>query len=278
MALRQMFFGQFLLDEEVIGEDDLHRAVELASEENSRIGALGVECGYLTETQVELIQLEQRQADLHFADLAVQLELLTREQSNDLLRKQRRRHKPIGEALVGLGVLEPGELEDLLDRYHLCQLDLDDVHLELPIELAEDDLAPYLIEYFPVLFRRITQIPMKLRAGRDWHGRSNLPFRVMQTIAGDCPMKIGIAACPELATRIANGLGEPCESVHERDEILDSLREFAEIFSDAGCRSVRRDGLSATAGRPELDRLPKLGFWFPATTPYGRGILVLSPA
>ncbi len=278
MAARQMFFGQFLLDEEVIGEVDLHRAVELASEENTRIGALAVDCGILTEPQVELVQLEQRQTDLHFADLAVQLELMTCEQSNELLRKQRRRHKPIGEALVELGVLEPGELDDLLDRYHLCELGLDDVHLELPVELAEDDLAPYLIEYFPVLFRRITQIPMKLQACRDWHGRSNLPYRVMQTIEGDCPLTIGIAACPDLATRIGNGLGGPSETAREREEMLGFVREFAEIFSDAGCRSIRRDGLPATVGHAEPDLLPKHGFWFPATTPYGRGILVLSPA
>jgi hypothetical protein len=277
MAARQMFFGQFLLDEEVIGEDDLHRAVELATEENSRIGALGVECGMLTETQVELIQLEQRQTDMPFASLAVQLELLTREQSDELLLKQRRRHKPIGEALVELGILETGELDDLLDRYHLCELNLDDAHLELPFELAEDDLAPYLIEYFPVLFRRITKIPMKMQSCREWHGRSNLPFRVMQTLEGDCPIQIGIAACPDLALRIANGLGEPSEGTREPEEVQDAVREFAEIFGDAGCRSVKRDGLPSKAGHAELDRLPKLGFWFPATTPYGRGILVLSP-
>jgi hypothetical protein len=275
--MSQMFFGQFLIDEEVISEDALRRAIELASEENPRIGALGIEIGYLTEVQVELIQLEQRRTDMRFADLGVQLELLTRDQAGALLREQRRRHKPIGEALVELGSLESGELDDLLDRYHLSQLDLDAAHLELPSELCEDDLAPYLVEHFPVLFRRITQLPMKLQAGRTWHGRSNLPFRVGVTIEGDCPMAIGIAACSDLATRIATGLGDRSAADPDREEPLGSVREFAEIFSDAGCRSVGRDGLRATTGDSEIDRLPKQGVWFPATTPFGRGILVLSP-
>ncbi len=276
--MSQMFFGQFLIDEEVISEDALRRAIELASEENPRIGALGIESGYLTEVQVELIQLEQRRTDMRFAELGVQLELLTRDQANALLREQRRRHKPIGEALVELGSLETGELDDLLDRYHLSQLDLDAAHLELPSELCEDDLAPYLVEYFPVLFRRITQLPMKLRGGQTWHGRSNLPFRVGVTIEGDCPITIGIAACSDLAARIATGLGDRSAADHDREEPLGSVREFAEIFSDAGCRSVRRDGLRATTRDSEIDRLPKRGVWFPATTPFGRGILVLSPA
>ncbi|MCH7868043.1 MAG: hypothetical protein IH881_10140 [Myxococcales bacterium] len=274
----QMFFGQFLIDEQVISDAALHQAIELATEENSRIGALGVERGYLSEAQVEVIQLEQRRTDMPFADLAVQLEMLTRDQSVALLQEQKRRHKPIGEALVQLGFLDTAELDDLLDRYHLCQLDLDAAHIGLPFELCDEDLFPYLVEYFPVLFRRITQIPMKLQAGRNFPGRSNLPFRVSVTIEGDCPVTIGIAACPELAARLATGLGGSSGPDLDREAVGEYVREFAEILCDAGCRSVRRDGLSARASQGECGQLPKQGFWFPATTPFGRGILVLDPA
>lgn len=267
----QMFFGQFLIDEQVIDGDALHQAIELASKENARIGALGIEKGFLCDAQVEVIQLEQRNADVLFADLAVELDMLTPDQATALVIEQKRRHKPIGEALVELGFLELAELDDLLDRYHLCQLDLDAAHLGLPFELCDDDLFPYLVEYFPVLFRRITQVPMKLQVGRNFPGRSNLPFRASVTIEGDCPVTIGIAACSELASRLATGLGHGSSSDPNGDEV----REFAEIFSDAGCRYVRRDGLSATAGEVQYGQLPEQGFWFPATTPFGRGILVL---
>jgi hypothetical protein len=269
-----MFFGQFLIDEQVINEDALHQAIDLAAKENARIGALGVEKGYLCESQVEVIQLEQRNADVLFADLAVELEMLTRDQATALVQEQKRRHKPIGEALVELGFLDASELDDLLDRYHLCQLDLDAAHLGLPFELCDDDLFAYLVAYFPVLFRRITQVPMKLQAGKNFPGRSNLPFRASVSIEGDCPVTIGIAACPELASRIATGLGDGSSSDPNGEEV----REFAEIFSDAGCRAVRRDGLSARAGEVRRGQLPKQGFWFPATTPFGRGMLVLDAA
>jgi hypothetical protein len=273
-----MFFGQFLLDEQVISEDALHRAIDLATEDNARVGALGVERGYLSEAQVQVIQLEQRRRDVLFADLAVQLDMLTPDQASALLKEQKRRHKPIGEALVELGLLDAAELDDLLDRYHLCQLDLDAAHLGLPYELCDEDLFPYLVEYFPVLFRRITQIPMKLQAGRNFPGRSNLPFRVEVKIDGDCPVAIGIAACPDLALRIATGLGDDASQKLDEEEIRQAVREFAEIFSDAGCRSVRQDGLNASAGHVNCGQLPKQGFWFPATTPFGRGMLVLDPA
>lgn len=276
--MTQLFFGQFLVDEQVISENALREAIELASDKNLLVGALCIEWGYLSEVQVEVVRLEQRRTDMLFADLAIQLEMLTPRQASALLREQKRRHKPIGEALVELGYLDVAELEDSLDRYNLHELDLDAAHLGLPFELLDDDLFPYLVEYFPVLFRRITQVPLKLQAGRHFPGRSNLPFRATVSIEGDCPVAIGIAACPEFARRIATGLGGHSSASCDGDVIAECLREFVEMFSDAGCRSVRRDGLNASAGQVEPGQLPKQGFWFPATTPFGRGILILDPA
>lgn len=272
-----MFFGQFLLDEGAIDDDALQHALEIVGEVNARVGELGVERGYLSPAQVELVQIEQRRVDCRFVDLAVQLEMLTKVEADDLLAEQRRRHKPLGVALVELEYLNAEELDGWLDRYHLSQLDLDVSHFELPIELMEDELACYLVGYLPKLFRRITQVPMKLQAGRRFQGRSNLPFRTQITIAGDCPLTIGIAACPDLARRVALGLA-PGDSGKPLDEATTraSMREFAEILADAGRRSVTSDGLTASAGDAILDELPKGGFWFPATTPFGRGTLVIS--
>ncbi len=275
--MSQMFFGQYLLDEQVIGEDALGEAIDHAERVNARVGALAVERGFMSEAEIGQVQFEQRQTDLRFADLAIELGLLSREQALELLREQKKRHKPIGEALVELGHLARHELDDWLDRFHLTQLDLDAAHLELPLELCEEDLAVHLVEYLPKLFRRITQVPLKLQGGRAWHGRSNLPHRVCVSIEGDVPIQIGIAACPELGALLAAGLAtEPSPSFGDI-ELTGAVCEFAEIFAQAGEQSVVHDGLSAQAGSAEPNALPKAGFWFPATTPCGRGVLVLEP-
>ena len=273
----QMFFGQFLVEQGAIDDDALQSAIELVDEVNARVGELGVERGYLTPAQVELVQVEQRQVDCRFVDLAVQLELLSIGQADDLLAEQRRRHKPLGEALVELELLNAAELDAWLDRYHLTQFDLDVTHLELPFELMEDDIASYLVDYLPKLFRRMTQVPMKLQPGRPFTGRSNLPYRAEVKIQGDSPVTIGIAACPELARRLALGLQvrDDGQDINEAS-LRDGVREFAEILAEAGRRSVANDGLLALVAGGSLDALPKGGFWFPATTPFGRGILVIS--
>lgn len=59
-------------------------------------------------------------------------------------------------------------------------------------------------------------------------------------------------------------------------EISECVVEFAEILPDAAQRSVHHDGLSALCLDPEVGQLPKDGSWFPATTPDGRGVLLLS--
>ncbi len=275
--MSQMFFGQYLLDEGVIGRDALGEAIDHAGRINARVGALAVERGFMSEAQIEQVQLEQRQTDLRFADLAVELGLLTREQAIELLNEQKRRHKPIGEALVELGHLAREELDDWLDRFHLTQLDLDAAHLELPIELCEEDLAVYLVEYFPRLFRRITQVPLKLQAGRPFNGRSNLPWRAQVEVVGDVPMRIGVAACDELAALLAGAFASEPADHFGAIELTAAVASFVEVLAEAAERSVASDGLGACAEPCEGESLPKSGFWFPATTPCGRGILVLEP-
>ena len=275
--MTQMFFGQFLLDEEVIDADCLQKALDIAGKEHYRIGALAVEWGYLSEAQVEMIQLEQRNNDLRFGELAIDFELLDREQTERLLEAQKARHKPIGEALVDLGALDEAELDDLLDRYHLSQVDQDIIHLGLPYELAGDDLAPYLVGYYPKLFRRVTHSPMKLQNGRSFIGRSNLPFRSCVEIGGNSDLEIGLAACPVLARQIAEGI----RGVHDRDfsreDLEDALQDFVRVLADAGRRFQRKEGRTSEELLVCMGSLPSSGFWFPASTPEGRGILVLKP-
>jgi len=273
--MSQMFFGQYLLDEQVIGEDALAEAIAHAEETNARIGRLAVERGFMSQSDTHRIQLEQRETDLRFIDLAVDLGLLTREQGSVLLSEQRRRHKPIGQALVELGHLTRGELDDWLDRFHLAQFDLDAAHLELPLELCEEDLAIYLVEYLPRLFRRVTHVPMKLEAGRPWNGRTRLPYRARLRLEGDAPLELGFAGCPELAAQLAAAFAGGPAKAFGSFELHEAVCSFADLLGQAGERSVVGDGLTARVEPSEVEVLPKSGHWFPATTPCGRGILVL---
>lgn len=273
--MSQMFFGQYLLEEGVIDADRLGEALEHAERVNARIGTLAVEHGFMREAELEQVQLEQRHADARFADLAVGLGLLEPKQASQLLAEQKIRHKPLGVALVELGHLAADELDDWLDRFHMTQLDLDAAHLELPFELCEDDLAVYLVEYFPRLFRRLTQVPVKLEAGRPFHGRSNLPYRLRFECSGAVQLQVGVACCEEMASQLAAAFaGAPVERFGAF-ELASAVSQFGELLADAGKRSVLCDGLLLEVSAIETDALPKSGFWFPAATPCGRGVLVL---
>jgi hypothetical protein len=195
-----------------------------------------------------------------------------------LLREQKHGHIPIGEALVEQGSLNESELGDLLDRYHLSLIDLDVMHMGLPAELADHDLASYLVTYLPRLYSRITHEPMKLQAARPWHGRSNLPVRFEVDLGGETGMKIGLAGCDAMARQIATALfGSDCDFERE-DVVAQAFEDFGQILADAASRSARQSGIEAEPRRPRVGRLPDQGHWLPATTPSGRGILVLSTA
>ena len=118
--MSQMFFGQYLLDEQVIGEDALAEAIAHAEETNARIGRLAVERGFMSQSDTHRIQLEQRETDLRFIDLAVDLGLLTREQGSVLHVGERTLPKsldPVGIEDQASGVVAAPVYEGLLG-YH----------------------------------------------------------------------------------------------------------------------------------------------------------------
>src|SRR6266702_8142669 len=98
-----MFFGQYLVEKNIVSREHLLQAIELQDAVNLSVGATAVAMGILTEVDVERINQAQRSEDLRFGDLAVKLGLLIDEQFQQVLARQKSSHLYIGEALVRVG-------------------------------------------------------------------------------------------------------------------------------------------------------------------------------
>ena len=92
------FFGQFLVRTKVISVEQLRDALDMMSRENLLLGQLAVEEGYLSESQANTINREQRYSDKPFGAIGVQMGLLTTEQLDQLLELQNKRRVQVGEA------------------------------------------------------------------------------------------------------------------------------------------------------------------------------------
>ena len=86
----------------MISVEQLREALDMMSRENLLLGQLAVEEGYLSESQANTINREQRYSDKPFGAIGVQMGLLTTDQLDQLLELQNKRRVQVGEALTSI--------------------------------------------------------------------------------------------------------------------------------------------------------------------------------
>lgn len=102
-------FGEILVKENVISNEQLENALKIQKESNKFIGELMIEEGYITEEQRDIIfhSEEYKKQSKKFGELLMANNYISIEQLHDILEKQRRARSFIGEILIELGFLDP---------------------------------------------------------------------------------------------------------------------------------------------------------------------------
>jgi len=108
------FFGQFLLEKGLITPAQLLSAIDIQKISNIPLGQLAVQCGFVDEKSVKLINLEQQRADLLFGELAVSMGYMTQCQIIKLFDIQKDKRKLFGEIIVEQGFITPVQLAQQL--------------------------------------------------------------------------------------------------------------------------------------------------------------------
>jgi len=115
-----MRFGDYLIEKDIISREDLDVALKFQTEKSLRLGALAVEDGLLTEQQLGTIMDRQRAVEDAglFGEIAINMQLLSIEQVNSLLNKQKEYDSILGQILVLSGALSKGKKEEELKLFH----------------------------------------------------------------------------------------------------------------------------------------------------------------
>ena len=112
------FFGQFLLDQELITPEQLNAAIVFQRENNTLLGALALKHGFLKPEQVQSIIREQQQSYLKFGEVALKKKYLSEDQVSELLNLQGQNHVYLGEALTRRHYLNARDLNRELNRFN----------------------------------------------------------------------------------------------------------------------------------------------------------------
>lgn len=113
------FFGNFLLEKNLITKEQLIQAIEIQKGEQLRLGTLAVHAGLMTATEVNHIHALQTQKDKRFGEIAIELGYLTPVQIDKLLSSQKPSYLLLCQALVDLNYLSTEAFAKAMEEYQL---------------------------------------------------------------------------------------------------------------------------------------------------------------
>jgi len=113
-------FGELLLADGVITQEQLETALRLQKDSRRFIGELMVDRGYITEAQREEILNGQKYTRFSrkFGELVLEKNLITPKQLEELLTLQKHAKSFIGEILVHIGFMNDKTKDEVLERFH----------------------------------------------------------------------------------------------------------------------------------------------------------------
>lgn len=111
------FFGNFLLNQNLVTPEQLSHALEIKKSTRLKLGVLAMNAGYMTSVQVDEIHKTQAKVDKRFGDIAIDMNILTAMQVDELLSSQKTGYLILGQTLVDNGTITNAQFEKAIIEY-----------------------------------------------------------------------------------------------------------------------------------------------------------------
>lgn len=225
MAIK--FFGHYLLDEDLLTNEQLVEAVDYQSKCNLSLGELAVREDYITAKEADKINDKQRSLDKRFGEVAIDLGLLIDEQIEKLLAIQKKEKIFFGEILLRKNFLDETTLNNALKNFEDAQK-LEVVQLNDKVaSLDKNDVIKTSIAILQKLYPRIVHDFIKLVEVDE---SSKLEGIIaLQKMRGDIHLDFAIQAEDQVAFAISSQFLKM--EVSEMDEMVkDVIAEFVNVI------------------------------------------------
>jgi len=271
------FFGQFLIEQGEVDAGQLRQALDLLDETNRSLGRIAVDEGLLTPEGAEEVNRAQRRTDKSFGDLAIAMKLMDHSALVTCLRIQRESRLMVGEALVHLGHVPSDRLPTLLDAFKSDQAPYAvGVLYQLPDPLANNRIAPCVLDLLPKFARRIADITIKVGEPQVFAELPPFRYRISLPIYSYRSLEIALLGDNAFSTRISAATSGLDECALDESLLRDGVGEFLNVLCGNAMSALDRDGVETRLGVPDYDAELTDGWLFDLATSRGRAALVLS--
>lgn len=224
------FFGQFLVEQGIVGSESLLEAINLQEKNNLKLGEMAVTMGLLTEADIQRAHNAQMSKDMKLGDLLVELGFITLDQLNDIITRQKNTHLYIGEALVQIGSLTTENLQKHLDAFKADQAQYVSNGIELPITSANNKIWEMTAD---LTYKMITRVlDLQFRPGKCALTTTITPHFMLAAmdLSGDVEARYLISVSEGLQKSIAKAILSEDSVENEPVEVLeDTVMEFVNV-------------------------------------------------
>ena len=137
------FFGNFLINRNVITPEQLITAISKESTSHLKLGTLAMYHNLMSASEVDAVIAAQKQDHKSFQEVAVRGKYLTKEQVGKLLTGRSPEYLLLGQLLVETGTISNSDLEVLINDYEAAHEILD-----LDLETDQKEQVTKLIRHY----------------------------------------------------------------------------------------------------------------------------------
>jgi len=283
MAIK--FFGQFLLEKNIIKPEQLIEALEYQETKNLKFGEYALSKGYISEKDFELFHNEQKRFDLMMGEIAEKLNILTREQIEEILTMQSNDHIFIGEALVRQDVLSRNALEKELALFKEEQSRYATDKIITPTGIENPETVNDMVDLSQKMFKRMVNLNTKIGKGFISRDEPEKNYLLISTsIYGKFKYEYVLSSSSEIAKLIASAVIGGDIKNNSREIISDGVKEFCNIVCGNVIAKLAQKGKSLDIKPPEEIVCSDDGYhlvngrkaiYYPLISPEGESTLIL---
>jgi CheY-specific phosphatase CheX len=111
------FFGNYLLNQQLISPDHLADALQMIKNTRVKIGILAINAGLISAEQAEEVHKEQQRTDKRMGDIMIEKGYIRESQLEALLKSQQSGHLMLGQVLIDNGYMTTSQFAHALNSY-----------------------------------------------------------------------------------------------------------------------------------------------------------------
>jgi CheY-specific phosphatase CheX len=259
------FFGQFLVEKNLVSREALLQAIDLQEQKNLKFGEMATSMGYVTQADIERAHDAQMSKDLKLGDLLVEMGVLSLDQMNEVFTRQKNTHLYIGEALILIGALSSEKLQQYLDEFKADQAQYVSDRIELPEGTANGLVWEMTADLTYKMITRVLDLQFRPGKCRKLSTIDSNFMMAAMDFSGDVEARYIISVSEEVQKSVAKAiLREESVDTEPAEVLEDTVMEFVNVVCGNVAAKASQMGRIMHINPPVTIHPPATGIPVPA--------------